>query len=154
MCTGSRRRGAASPYEELRVPFLHRTDLPSSVLTTQTAKPHNHVVVNTIVNTVVNTAFFYFEPSPEEEVMKNNQLGIVVRTCSGSFVVPVGKGSFLCVSALKVSLFFVFGHLWPCRRGLNEGGCERRRKSSRPLGLTSRGSSTSMATSSPVCLRA
>jgi hypothetical protein len=34
------------------------------------------------------------------------QLGIIVRTCSGSFVVPVGMGSFLCVSALKVSVFF------------------------------------------------
>ena len=35
--------------------------------------------------------------------MLDIQLGIVVRTCSGSFVVPVGTGSFLCVSALKVS---------------------------------------------------
>ena len=38
--------------------------------------------------------------------MLDIQLGIVVRTCSGSFVVPVGTGSFLCVSALKVSVFF------------------------------------------------
>ena len=72
--------------------------------------------------------------------MLETQLGIVVRTCSGSFVVPVGTGSFLCVSALKVSVFLaaVFcGTLmysrasktphsccaddWLCKRGLNEG---------------------------------
>jgi hypothetical protein len=39
-------------------------------------------------------------------LMLDIQLGIFVRTCSGSFVVPVGPGSFLCVSALKVSVFF------------------------------------------------
>ena len=52
--------------------------------------------------------FFVFEKqfwSGERKSMKNNQLGIVVRTSSGSFVVPVGTGSFLCVSALKVSVF-------------------------------------------------
>ncbi len=58
--------------------------------------------------------------------MLDIQLGIVVRTSSGSFVVPVGTGSFLCVSALKVSVFFaaVFAApWWPwlCQRGLNEG---------------------------------
>jgi hypothetical protein len=107
MCTGSSRRaGAVSIKSSSCVNFPHSTDAHlSGFFTTQTAKPHNHVVVNTIVNTVVNTAFFYFEPSPEEEVMKNNQLGIVVRTCSGSFVVPAGNGSFLCVSDLKVSVF-------------------------------------------------
>ncbi len=46
--------------------------------------------------------------------MKNNQLGIVVRTCSGSFVVPAGNGSFLSVSDLKVSVFLaaVFAARW------------------------------------------
>ena len=106
--------------------------------------------------------------------MLDIQLGIVVRTCSGSFVVPVGTGSFLCVSALKVSAsiacFLQLCLCTPvlaerrehrtvpvrtsgCSRGLNEGGCARRSKSSRPLGLTrdGSGSSTSMATSSPVC---
>jgi hypothetical protein len=46
--------------------------------------------------------------------MKNNQLGIVVRTCSGSFVVPAGNGSFLSVSDVKVSVFLaaVFAARW------------------------------------------
>jgi len=46
--------------------------------------------------------------------MKNNQLGIVVRTCSGSFVVPAGNGSFLSVSDLKVSVLLpaVFAARW------------------------------------------
>jgi hypothetical protein len=35
--------------------------------TTQTAKPHNHVVVNTIVNTVVNTAFFSSLPGAQRK---------------------------------------------------------------------------------------
>ncbi len=41
------------------VNFPHSTDASLSGFTTQTAKPHDHVVVNTIVNTVVNTAFFF-----------------------------------------------------------------------------------------------
>jgi hypothetical protein len=46
--------------------------------------------------------------------MKNNQQGIVVRTCSGSFVVPAGNGSLLSVSDLKVSVFVaaVFAARW------------------------------------------
>ncbi len=50
----------------------------------------------------------------EEDLMKNNQLGIVVRTCSGSLVVPAGNGSFLSVSDLKVRVFLaaVFAARW------------------------------------------
>ncbi len=41
------------------VNFPHSTDaFVFWLFTTQTAKPHDHVVVNTIVNNVVNTAFF------------------------------------------------------------------------------------------------
>ena len=60
-------------------------------------------------------------------LMLDIQLGIVVRTCSGSLVVPVRTGTFLCVSALKVSVLFPLclrhlgGRAVRTSRGLNEG---------------------------------
>jgi hypothetical protein len=84
-------------------------------------------------------------------------MGIVVRSCSGSFVVPVGTGSFLCVSALKVSasiacflklclLHLVFSrasrtpplHEWLCQRALNEGWVYAQEKIKSAAGVDAR----------------